>query len=567
MEYEELEKKLIFQIINNDSNCMNTIENNKNVIQNYFSNEKLGYIKRFISKLNNIILNEIDDYSLVEKILYHKLFTTVFEYFKQSTVLIDAIRKENKKAIEWLLKMKINKYIQDEKGMTSLMHAAQHSLFDVVKTLLENNNDLLNIRDNEGNTVLFYSLNTVFFYLCQNVSDLDFNQKNYLDEDMLIYSCKFNNFVFFEKILAKTKDFMHESKEGKTAATYLVEQGQYTELKLLLIKIKETNQYNDYLKKYNNQLIIILINQLKRIYSGYIRENLNIEIKKYFKILITLEEMHFDFNIIIDEEGNTPIMFFLMSRDYYSAIELLEKYEDLNLSIKNKNGISFSYLSLLVDKENSSIMTYLLFHKNFDYYYTDPLQNNILMLFVYHGFTKYILKIITRNRNLLTTVNNKLENIVIMSTKLGELKSMYITPENINQQDIFGNTALYYALNLRNKEEINLLAYNKADQNLKNSNGISPLDFAEQMNDKEILKILRKPIDPIKMSKKVKKENKKLNMDIKNISYEKEYQYLNDQLHSLTYKPIKFEPMYSIIRGFYSYHNLCRYLTYVPTPT
>ena len=246
MEYEELEKKLIFHIINNDTNYLNTIENNKDVIQNYFSNEKLGYIIRFVSKLNNIIIDEIKDYSLVENLLYHKLFTSVFEYFKHSTILIDAIKKENKNAVSWLLKMNINKYIQDEKGMTALMHAAQHSLFDTVKTQLENDNNLLNIRDNEGNTVLFYSLDTVFFYLCQNVSDLDFNQKNYLDEDMLIFSCKFKKFVFFEKILAKTKDFMHESKEGKTAAMYLVEQGQYTELKLLLIKIRETYQNNDY---------------------------------------------------------------------------------------------------------------------------------------------------------------------------------------------------------------------------------------------------------------------------------------------------------------------------------
>jgi len=122
MEYEELEKKLIFQIINNDTSYLNTIENNKDVIHNYFSNEKLGYIKRFVSKLNSIIIDEIKDYSLVENLFYH-LFTTVFEYFKQSTILIDAIKKENENAVSWLLKMNINKYIQDEKRMISLMHA------------------------------------------------------------------------------------------------------------------------------------------------------------------------------------------------------------------------------------------------------------------------------------------------------------------------------------------------------------------------------------------------------------------------------------------------------------
>jgi len=104
-------------------------------------------------------------------------------------------------------------------------------------------------------------------------------------------------------------------------------------------------------KKYNNQLIIILINQFKRIYDGNICVNIKSEINNYCKTLITLDVMNFDFNIIIDEEGNTPIMFFLMVRDYVTVIHLLEKHEDLNLSIKNKNGISFSYLTLFVDKK------------------------------------------------------------------------------------------------------------------------------------------------------------------------------------------------------------------------
>lgn len=543
MDYERLERELIMQIIKNDKNCMNTIEYNKDAIRFYFND--YGYVNKFVLWLNNVIADELEEFSLVESILYHELFFNVLQCFRRSLVLIEAIKKKNKKACDWLLKMNIDPYIQDEKGMTALMHAAENNLYDVVSVLAETNKDLLNIKDYAGNTVVFYSLNTVFMYFYQNVPDMLYNELNNLNDDILISSCKIKSYTLLEKVLSKTKDIMLENKEGKTAVMYLVEQGKYDELVLIMTKIEETLKNNksftftDYINKYNDQIINILMNQFKRVYGSLIVD----EVKNYCKILRLLCHHNFNFNVIIDEEGNTPLIFFLMVHDYYSSYYIMKFSKNIDFTIKNKNGISPTYLSLLVPKDDNVTMSFLLYYDDFDYNYTEPLKNNILMLFVYHGFTQYLLKVITRNRDLLNQVNNKFENIVIMSTKLRALSSLVITSENINQQDIFGNTALYYAINLRDKEEINLLVYKKADQNIKNNQGISPLDLAKQINDKDILDILRKPIDPMKMSKKVKKENKKADMTKTNVSYEKEYQFLHDQLHTLKYKPLPINRM------------------------
>jgi len=64
-------------------------------------------------------------------------FYNVIAEFRKSDVLIRACKKVNKKAVEWLLTMNIDPTIQDENGMTALMHSAEHVSTDfAVSTLL-----------------------------------------------------------------------------------------------------------------------------------------------------------------------------------------------------------------------------------------------------------------------------------------------------------------------------------------------------------------------------------------------------------------------------------------------
>lgn len=58
----------------------------------------------------------------------------------------------------------------------------------------------------------------------------------------------------------------------------------------------------------------------------------------YSQSLIALNELGCDFNAPIDEEGNTPLMFFLKMGDNCSVYYILKNVENLDLSKKNKYG-------------------------------------------------------------------------------------------------------------------------------------------------------------------------------------------------------------------------------------
>lgn len=64
----------------------------------------------------------------------------------------------------------------------------------------------------------------------------------------------------------------------------------------------------------------------------------------------------------------------------------------------------------------------------------------------------------------------------------------------MNEQDDFGNTSLYYAIDLKNPLIIRLLLTNHADIKIKNSEGKSALDLAHEIGDKSILNIISNPI-------------------------------------------------------------------------
>ena len=63
---------------------------------------------------------------------------------------------------------------------------------------------------------------------------------------------------------------------------------------------------------------------------------------------------------------------------------------------------------------------------------------------------------------------------------------------NINIEDKYGNQALWYAVfNARGEYNlVNLLLANGADAHHKNHAGRSPLDFASQINDRELIFLL-----------------------------------------------------------------------------
>jgi len=254
-------------------------------------------------------------------------------------------------------------------------------------------------------------------------------------------------------------------------------------------------------------------------------------------------------------KGNTPIMFFLMIGDYYASTLLLEKCKNLDLSIKNKHGINASYLLVDIDYTEKALKEMLIHHKTFDYDFVDNDNNTLIMHLLVRIKPDIYFKYILEKKKMTNQVNNKNENALIIATKLGKLYECLFDGNDINHQDYIGNTALYYAIKLKDKEAINKLIYHKADPNIKNYQGVSALDLANELNENYIFKIMKNPLPPGEMKYKLekkennfsffdkgKKKEEKLNDYIQNYqinNYKKEYEYLLEK-KGCSYSPIKF---------------------------
>jgi len=218
-----------------------------------------------------------------------------------------------------------------------------------------------------------------------------------------------------------------------------------------------------------------------------------------------------DINMPIDDDGNTPIMFFLMIEDIVAVNFILSYFENVDLGIKNKNGISASILALKIKNENA-IIKKLVKHKTFDSQFIDQYNYNILMYSVLFDNSAAFTEIINEYPKTLEHVNNKKENSIILATKLGILKNIIgyqIRNANFNQQDELGNSALFYAVNMRNIYDINLLAYYHADPDLKNNQGMSPKNIAKQIGEEKLIKYMVKPRPAHEMLEKLNKRNNK----------------------------------------------------------
>jgi len=441
--------------------------------------------------------------------------------------------------------MDINPHVQDKNKMSSLMHAAEHYALDfLVDDLLKSNDDYIYFTDKNGETPFFHAANNPNILERLILSNIDINSQNDNKDTVLLYCCK-NDLVKSVDILINKSariDLDITDKEGRTAPMYLIDHGHFKSLEAILRK--KTFNINYYNKNNNESFVSLLIKKYQDMFVGKkfyeICNSKDINKIVYYAIVffLTYSYKNCDFNAAIDEVGNTPLMFFMMIKDCATISYILSDYENIDLSVKNKYGISASLLSALVDKEETFLINAILEHKTFDPQCTDNFNNNLLIYSVLcdnpYMFSKMV------NEKSINHLNNNKENAVIIASKLGfleEISSYYIRDVNINQQDSLGNTAIYYAIKIKDKYAINLLAYNKADVHIKNNDGVSAFDLAQQLDEendkKDILKILKKPVPPHEMKKKLSKGSKsffkKKDSDEKLNDYIKNYQINNYQ--------------------------------------
>ncbi|OUM65776.1 hypothetical protein PIROE2DRAFT_7193 [Piromyces sp. E2] len=487
MDFNEFETEFLKALKKNKKDCLRIIEVNQKIIEVSIGEEgNQKTIEKFVNAIIDILF-EAKKYSLFEKSLKHPFFFKVYQTFKNSEVLIEACKRRKKDLLKWLITMDINPCIQDENGMTALMHATKFSqqLF-VIKYLLTKP-ECLNLVDKNGENAVFHALNNLDILKEIVHSDIDINSRNNNNESAFLYCCKNDIFNPIPVLIENKKlDVNIVDKAEKTPAMILAEKGRYNEIKSIR---NNTIGYDfNFRNSQNESVLSCLIN--KMYLSG---STLFVE---YIRVIAALVFSNCDFNIPVDEVGNTAFMVFMIVQDWYTVYYIARNGKNINLSVKNNFGESATSLFLKYGSYNRSIFEVFTNNKTFDFEYIDPNSNNNLLMLSAMKEPKLINTIIENNVNSINCINYRNENALILATKFNNedaVGSLLKFGVYINQQDYLGNTALYYAVDNKNYKIIRLLLKNNADKNLNNSMNISPLNHAHNLGDKKLIEALTNP--------------------------------------------------------------------------
>ncbi|OUM63991.1 hypothetical protein PIROE2DRAFT_60957 [Piromyces sp. E2] len=398
-------------------------------------------------------------------------------------------REGKKDVIKWLLTMDINSTVKDEFGMTALMYAAEkpNLLFVVKHFVARNDTRCLNIRDNHGENALFHSLYNKNAFVELLKSDIDINQVNNNNETILLYCCKYSIYEPIPLITDTQKiNGNIVDNEERTAVMYLAEKARNTEIPCLY---KYTDF--DYINKKNESILSIVIKNIYTIKSV----NEPHTFCKYSGIIVMLNNLGCNLNLPIDDDENTALMVFMIKPDYPALNYMLKRGQNLDLSLKNKYGENASSLFFKCIND-SSLYPYLINNPTFDFDYIDRNNKNSMLMLGSLIQPQLVNSVLENNINLINEVNNKNENALIIAIKYNNGEAVAKLLEcgiNVNQQDYIGNTALYYAIDLKNLNYIKVLMDRHADIHRRNVEGKSPLEYAHELGEKSIINLLNNP--------------------------------------------------------------------------
>jgi len=492
MEFETFETDLLNDIKNKNKKCFKKINNNENLIKIHLGNENSKYIQSFVNKVNAIILEEKThkrNLKFIKKILEHRLFDKVLERFRKSTVLVDACKLFRINVIKWLMKMNIDPCIKESKyGRTALMYAAEkYPLLFYVNHIMKNEmySVCWNLEDNKGNTALFYSLRCkeTFSLLYRK---LDLNHVNKDGDSVILCCCKEKLEDSFYTLIPKYIINLNViNNEGKTPAMYIVKNELYNFLPYLERRKVNFSYINDKGESVLSYLVKGMYRPKKKPRIDYLYP--------YLKILKFLSDTDCNFNLPIDNEGNTILMFFIMTKDYVNLYRILKNCKGIDLKVKNKYGDSAC--TLAIKSNNPHLIRFLIREPTFDFDILDKNGNNVIAYAIINNFTTKMLNktILSNNPELVNHINNKNQSLLIIASQCSNVslvRHLLFNKADPNFQDNLGNTALYYAVDMQNKDMVKALMQYDADPNLQNRHGISPHDLALDIEDNEFLEFL-----------------------------------------------------------------------------
>jgi len=79
----------------------------------------------------------------------------------------------------------------------------------------------------------------------------------------------------------------------------------------------------------------------------------------------------------------------------------------------------------------------------------------------------------------------------VIGRPIGEISELLNKGANINERDDAGVTPLLYAVGLGRYDLVEFLVENGADPSLPDNSGLTPVEFAGQRNDRDMLRALK----------------------------------------------------------------------------
>ena len=253
-----------------------------------------------------------------------------------------------------------------------------------------------------------------------------------------------------EKVLKnnQSKAFINkESEEGYTPLEYALHMQLYSLARTLL------EQGADVSIKADNPLFIQLAHSLDHYQQMQVEEKQKAK-NEMFKMALKKAEAELKEK---DEQGNTALHIVSLKGDE-ELVRLFIKY-GANPEIKNKAGKT--PLMIAVQEGNAKASQALIESDIELTKIQDQEKNTLLALAVIGGRT----------------------DIVKLLTRTGAIQ--------INSKNELGKTALMYASEFGEKEQVQLLLDAKADKALKSNDGMTAYDYAKEWNHKGVMKRLK----------------------------------------------------------------------------
>jgi len=517
MDLKNFEDIFFKHLEKNGKDCYNDIDEYSGVIQKYFGEKcDIKSIRDFVYNFNiRVLKTEKKEFDKFEGILNHKLFSNVLYEFRNSNIMILACQEGNEKALKWLMTMDINTCIQDKNGCSALMYACKNpELIKVVAYLCDHDKENIHLVDSKGQTAAFYAVENLRALRMLINHEIDINRINYNYDSVLTYCCRNKIYPPLRTLgITKNVDPNIFNDEEKTAAFYLIEEERCLELQQIASK-----DMNFYFKNSKNETPLSI---LFKKYAQYYEKREYGKFANIIKIIKVLIDKDVSLNASIDEEGNTPFMYFLMYKDWCSIVYCILHCRDIDFSYKNVHGQSVALLSLGITRDlffktvdndceldMRKLHTYFLENNTYDRDFVDENGNDLILYSICNSAADLADLLLEEKTEKINYINMNKENLMIMCAKLGspEIANLLIKKykfTDIDHQDSKGNTALHYAVQCNDYLVANILAYNQANLNIKNNEGVSPMDLAR--SDRKMVKYLNKPVAPHKMVDKVKK--------------------------------------------------------------